>query len=151
MYQKILVPVDGSAPSTRGLLEAIKLARDDHAQLRLVHVVNTIVSAIDYAAGPGSTIDPSTRTNDADVAALKRAESLVTQNGLNSEPVLLSTVTDNVGELIVRQAKEWNADIIVMGTHGRGGLSRLILGSNAEHVLRHTQVPVLFVRGQPGN
>jgi nucleotide-binding universal stress UspA family protein len=151
MYQKILVPVDGSDTSTLGLLEAIKLAHGTHAQLQLVHVVNTMVSAIDYAAGPGSTIDPAIRSSDEDVAALKSAESLVKQNGLDSEPVLLSTVIDNVGELIIRQAKQWTADIIVMGTHGRRGLGRLVLGSHAEYVLRHTQVPVLLVRKQSGN
>lgn len=151
MYQKILVPVDGSDTSTRGLLEAIKLTLDNHAKLQLVHVVNTIVSAIGFAAGPGSTIDPSIRSSDEDVAALKQAESLVRQNGLDSESVLLSTVIDNVGELIIRQAKEWTADIIVMGTHGRRGLGRLVLGSNAEYVLRHTQIPVLLVRKQSGD
>jgi nucleotide-binding universal stress UspA family protein len=79
-------------------------------------------------------------------AALKQAEDVVRQNGLQSESVLLGTSTDNTGELIVNQAKEWPADVIVMGTHGRRGLARLVLGSNAEYVLRHTQVPVLLVR-----
>jgi nucleotide-binding universal stress UspA family protein len=49
--------------------------------------------------------------------------------------------------LIVEKAKEWPADLIVMGTHGRRGLSRLVLGSDAEWVLRSTPVPVLMVRG----
>jgi nucleotide-binding universal stress UspA family protein len=62
--------------------------------------------------------------------------------------VLLETSADNTGQLIVGQAKDWPADIIVMGTHGRRGLGRVVLGSEAEYVVRHTPVPVLLIRKQ---
>jgi len=150
MYRNILVPVDGSDTSAGGLLEAIKLAgQADHARLRLVHVVNTAVVAMEYAAAFATVNDLPQRLRADGEAALKQAEDVVRQNGLQSESVLLGTSTDNTGELIVDQAKEWPADVIVMGTHGRRGLARLLLGSNAEYVLRHTQVPVLLVRNHP--
>lgn len=60
--------------------------------------------------------------------------------------MILGTAVDNTGELVVNQAIEWPADIIVMGTHGRRGLGRLVPGSNADCVLRHAPVPVLLVR-----
>jgi nucleotide-binding universal stress UspA family protein len=150
MYRNILVPVDGSDTSAGGLLEAIKLAgQADRARLRLVHVVNTAVVAMEYAAAFTAVNDLPQRLREDGEAALKQAEDVVRQNGLQSESVLLGTSTDNTGELIVDQAKEWPADVIVMGTHGRRGLARLVLGSNAEYVLRHTQVPVLLVRNHP--
>ena len=149
MYQKILVPVDGSDTSTGGLLEAIKLAQAGGGKLRLVHVVNTAVFALDYAAVTTGLDNLPGRLRDYGQAALSTAEDVVRQNGLQSESLLLETLSDNTGELIVTQAKEWPADIIVMGTHGRRGLARLAVGSHAEYVLRHTPIPVLLVRKQP--
>jgi nucleotide-binding universal stress UspA family protein len=148
MYRNILVPVDGSETSTRGLLQAIKLAQADRGILRLIHVVNTAVFASEYAAAFAVQGDLPARLRDDGEAALKQAEDVVRQNGLRSESKLLGTAFDNTGELIIDQAKEWPADIIVMGTHGRRGLARLVLGSNAEYVLRHAPVPVLIVRKQ---
>jgi nucleotide-binding universal stress UspA family protein len=149
MYRNILVPVDGSDTSTHGLHEAIKLAKASHARLQLVHVVNTAVYALEYAAASAELDNVPQRLRDYGEAALNQAEDFVRQNGLQSESVLLETLHDNTGELIVKQAKDWPAEVIVMGTHGRRGLARLVLGSNAEYVVRHTPVPVLLVRKQP--
>ena len=146
MYQSILVPVDGSDTSTRGLREAIRLAQGNHARLRLVHVVNTAVIAMEYAAALGPMEDFENAAREDGEAVLRLAADFVRENGLQSESVLLGTASDNTGELIVAQAQEWPADVIVMGTHGRRGLRRLVLGSNAEYVLRHTTVPVVLVR-----
>jgi nucleotide-binding universal stress UspA family protein len=148
MYRNILVPVDGSDTSASGLLEAIKLAKADGARLRLVHVVNTAVVAMEYAAAFAELDNLPQKLRDNGEATLQQAESVVRQNGLQSESMLVGTTMDNTGELIVNQAKEWPADVIVMGTHGRRGLARLVLGSNAEYVLRHTPVPILLVRKQ---
>jgi nucleotide-binding universal stress UspA family protein len=149
MYRNILVPVDGSDTSTLGLLQAIKLAQAGHGILRLIHVVNTAVIALEYAAAFAVPDDLPARLRDDGENALKQSEDVVRQNGLRSESLLLGTASDNTGERIIDQAKEWPADIIVMGTHGRRGLARLVLGSNAEYVLRHAPVPVLLVRKQP--
>jgi nucleotide-binding universal stress UspA family protein len=145
MYKKILVPIDGSETSRRGLDEAIQLARDNSAKIRLVHVVNTAVVAVEYPGG-SLTDEVSDRLRDNGEAVMKGAAGIVSRSGLTAETVVLGTPIDNTGELIVHQATEWPADIIVMGTHGRRGLPRVVLGSNAEYVLRHTCVPVLLVR-----
>ena len=68
------------------------------------------------------------------------------KHGIKVEPVLLETVGRRVADLIIKQAKKWRADVIVLGTHGRRGLSRLVMGSDAEVVLRETPIPVLLVR-----
>jgi nucleotide-binding universal stress UspA family protein len=148
MYRNILVPIDGSDTAKRGLHEAIMLAKGNGTTLRLVHIANTAVVALEYAETSAPTEDWSARRLAVGEAALKEAESIVKQNGLHSESVMLETTIDNTGELIVKQAVDWHADVIVMGTHGRRGLSRLVLGSNAEYVLRHAAIPVLLVRMQ---
>src|SRR5688572_17713439 len=79
------------------------------------------------------------------------AESLVRQHGLEPECKLLEALGCPAGEEIVRDAEEWPADIIVMGTHGRRGIRRIVMGSDAELVLRTSPVPVLLVRSpKPG-
>ena len=148
MYRNILVPIDGSDTAKRGLREAMILAKGNSTTLRLVHVVNTAVIALEYAETCAAPDDWSERRRVVGEAALKEAENIVKQNGLHSESVMLGTAIDNTAELIVKQAVDWPADVIVMGTHGRRGLSRLVLGSNAEYVLRHAAVPVLLVRMQ---
>jgi nucleotide-binding universal stress UspA family protein len=60
--------------------------------------------------------------------------------------VLRETLGHRVADLIIKQAKRWRADVIVLGTHGRRGVSRLVMGSDAELVVRETSVPVLLVR-----
>jgi nucleotide-binding universal stress UspA family protein len=77
---------------------------------------------------------------------LSDAESLVRQHGLEPECRLLEAVGNLAGDEIVRHAREWPADIIVMGTHGRRGIRRIVMGSDAELVLRTSPVPVLLTR-----
>jgi nucleotide-binding universal stress UspA family protein len=68
---------------------------------------------------------------------------------VSCEQKLVETLGGRVADEIVKQAKEWLADLIVMGTHGRRGLERLAMGSDAELVLRLSPVPVLLVRDRP--
>lgn len=144
MYQNILVAIDGSDTSKLGLREAIKLANGHRASLRLVHVINASALAMEYAfAVTGDLLE---RLRGVGQAALDEAQSIAEKAGLQAECILIEAGSDNTGELLVKQAAEWPADIIVMGTHGRRGLSRLFLGSNAEYVLRHAGVPALLVR-----
>lgn len=145
MYKKILVPVDGSETSTRGLSEAISVAQGDGGKLCLVHVVNELVLDYSYGAGPGgSSLVDSLR--EIGNAILRQAEETVRKVGVPVESVLLECVGGPAADSIVAQAKEWHADLIVMGTHGRRGLRRFAMGSDAEAVVRESPVPVLLVR-----
>lgn len=146
MYGKILVPIDGSEPSTRGLDEAIKIAKIQGSQLRLVHIVNEFILDITYSAGylPQNLIESLVK---AGRSVLDTAESAAKKEGVKVESVLIESIGGRAGELIVAQAKVWQPDLIVMGTHGRRGLARIALGSDAEQVLRLSPVPVLLVRG----
>jgi nucleotide-binding universal stress UspA family protein len=146
MYEKILVPIDGSDTATLGLNEAIKLAKSQGGRIRLVHVVNEFILDPMYSPDTYSgTLIESMREGGR--AILNRADAMVRQQGIDSDVVLLESIGGAAAELIAAQAKEWPADIIVMGTHGRRGLRRLAMGSDAEGVMRIATVPVLFVKG----
>jgi len=149
MYSRILVAVDGSAPSMLGLDEAIKLAKSSGATLRIVHVVNESVM-LDAAYVPSNFYDVMIKPLlEAGRGMLKDAEARVREHGLEPQSALLDTVAGHTADLIVEAARNWGADLIVMGTHGRRGWRRLVLGSDAEMVLRKSPVPVLLVRGAP--
>jgi nucleotide-binding universal stress UspA family protein len=146
MYGKILVPVDGSETSNRGLYEAVKIAKAQGSELRLVHIVNEFILDSTYAPGLYSenVIDTLVK-GGRDV--LDTAEKAVRREGVKVEGVLIESIGGVAADLILAQAKQWQADLIVMGTHGRRGLARLALGSDAEQVVRAAMVPVMLVRG----
>jgi nucleotide-binding universal stress UspA family protein len=148
MYKKILVAVDGSATSLRGLDEAIKVAKGTGAKLMLLHVVNELVLSVD--AVPSVYYEPIFQAlRESGAKVLKEAAAVVRRADLSCEQKLVDTVGGRVADEIVKQARQWPADLIVMGTHGRRGFKRLAMGSDAELVLRHSSVPVLLVRDQP--
>ncbi len=145
MYKNILVPVDGGGTSLLGLQQAIALAKDQKSTLRLLHVVHDFV----VAGGPGAAFYTSQLRRDLlerGEEILKEAAGMARQQGVEVETTLVETVAGPVGEVIVELAEKWPADLIVLGTHGRRGIRRLVMGSDAEYVVRTTPVPVLLVR-----
>jgi nucleotide-binding universal stress UspA family protein len=148
MYQRILVAVDGSATSLRGLDEAVKVAKASRGQLLLVHVVNEIVMTPEYL--PAAYYDRIFQSlRGSGLKLLEQAADQVSRADLSCEQKLVEIAGARVADEIVKQASEWSADLIVMGTHGRRGLNRLALGSDAELVLRLSAVPLLLVRDGP--
>jgi nucleotide-binding universal stress UspA family protein len=143
-YKRILVPIDGGETSGRALRDAVDLARKSRAKLRLLHVVEEYAafSAPEIAVDVGPLLDAIT---SASRKTLARAERRVRGMGLKPETALIDNVGGRVADEIVWQAKRWRADLIVMGTHGRRGLQRAMLGSDAELVVRYSPVPVLVV------
>ena len=147
MYQRILVPVDGSATSNQGLDEAIKLARLTGARLRLINVVDELSFATGAAAGFSVyTVDVLESLRQAGQDILQAASQRVQQGQVGVESALFECFDRRVSDLIVDEASKWHADLIVLGTHGRRGVRRLVLGSDAEQILRSATVPVLLVR-----
>ncbi len=145
VYKKILVPVDGSHTAAAGLREAIRLAfGTSGATIRLLHVMDPLPAMqgmeimvtdqlLENMEGYGKKV-------------LKNAKSLVQRHGVSVETVFEKQATGRISQAIVRQARKWRADIIVMGTHGRRGVSRVVMGSDAEAVARSAPAPVLLVR-----
>ena len=142
-YKRILVPVDGGPPSNTGLDEALKLARASRARIRLVHIIDDTI-AFNTPDGAGVNYVLDALRNSAE-AALSSAVERVRRAKIPVESDLVENVTGRVADAIVERAKRWRADLIVMGTHGRRGFDRLLIGSNAELVVRYSTVPVLLV------
>ncbi|MBC7394588.1 nucleotide-binding universal stress UspA family protein [Variovorax sp. GrIS 2.14] len=145
MYQKILVPIDGSATSARGLEEAIQLAKLTGGRLRLIHVTDELSAgfAMECYAGTGDWL---TIVRENGSKLLEVATATVKAAGVPVDSVLLDGLAATVQLLVTTEATSWGADLIVLGTHGRRGVGRAFLGSSAEQVLRCSPVPVLLVR-----
>ena len=147
MYQRILVPVDGSATSNAGLAEAIKLARLTKARIRLLHVVDEmplLMSANGFGAITGDVFGI---LKDAGEAILKEARMQVEREGVEVDIALFDSLSGRLCDRVLEQAVSWGADLLVLGTHGRRGMGRMLLGSDAEQIVRTAATPVLLVRG----
>jgi nucleotide-binding universal stress UspA family protein len=150
MYQRILIPVDGSPTSERALQEAVKLAAgnppDARAQLRLIYVLEEgyPLDAEGYAFIDYATLQEAMRKTGERVLA--QAAKTVQRAGMTAETAVLDIPGERTANVIDGDAQSWKADLIVIGTHGRSGVGRLLMGSVAENVVRGASVPVLLVR-----
>ncbi|AEH37117.1 universal stress protein [Halopiger xanaduensis] len=143
MYDCILVPTDGSPEVERALEYAFDLARAHDATIRAVYVVN----AAGYGGLPMETAweGISDALREEGRSAVERAEELAPED-IDVETKVLEGSPSRV---IVQEASPGECDLVVMGTHGRGGIDRLLLGSVTERVVRRCDVPVLTVQVDP--
>ena len=140
---KILVPVDFSAPSIKAVKAAVALAQHFNARLALVHVTGPKgrPGAFPVVEAMGMTTDPR--------RPARQALNAFADKEVPAEVRCTSFVDSGVAySCIIAAAEEWNADLIVIGTHGQGWLPNALLGSTAERVVRHARCPVLVVRGR---
>jgi nucleotide-binding universal stress UspA family protein len=144
MYKHILVAVDGSDTSDLALREAIKLAKDQQAALRLVHIVDVTPA-----------VEPPYPLADYEKALRERGEKILTtrattarEAGIEADPklIIIEMFGERIYDAIEEEAKQWPADLIVVGTHGRRGARHALLGSVAEGVVRIATKPVLLIR-----
>lgn len=141
MYQRILVPVDGSVTARTALQHAIALAKEQKARLRLVYVVEQVPA---WAAE--GQMDLSDVLNESGKAVLAEAKELTDKEGVPAETAIVEAGMQRTARCLTDDAAKWPADLIVMGTHGRRGIDHLILGSVAEGVVRTAKSPVLLIR-----
>jgi nucleotide-binding universal stress UspA family protein len=146
MYSRILVPIDGSPTAQRGLQEAITLAQQLGSSLRILNVVDArlLIGEVSAAHSPEQLLD-DWRAAAEKVAS--QAVKLAREAGVAADAAVRCDPRWRVFELILQEGRDWGAELIIMGTHGRRGLRRLALGSDAEMVLRDSAIPVLLVRG----
>ncbi len=141
MYSDILVPTDGSEGALRAAEEAIGLAREYDATIHVLYAVNE--SAIPPDVGAGQVLES---LEAAGAQAVEEIEDRAREGGI--EHVETSVVMGSPHRSILDYAAENDVDLIVMGTHGRTGLDRYLLGSVTERVVRSADVPVLTVRAR---
>lgn len=142
MLKRILVPVDGSPTSLRGLEKALRLAKDGASRLRILHVVDGIAFSRDHSmfTATAEKFRNSGRRLIRDVMAKVRKQKV------EADSRMVENLNGRAADTIVKEANKWGADMIVMGTHGRRGFNRLVLGSDAELVVGAAAVPVLLVQ-----
>ena len=146
MYQRIIVPIDGSATSNQALAAAIDLARESHGRLRLVHVVEEMAYLTGYDQFGGYAGDLLKVMRETGVTVLAKGLASAREAGVEADEVLYDKLGERLPEVVAEQATKWNADLIVVGTHGRRGVGRILLGSGAEQIVRMAPVPVLVIR-----
>jgi nucleotide-binding universal stress UspA family protein len=141
LLNSVLVAFDFSEPSTHALTYGHNLARVFGGRLHVLHVADVISTSAAqfYPDGPG---DPEAKATNV---ALGQLQDVLAAEGANTATAAVR-VSPNAAHAIVDHAKKIHADIIIVGTHGRSGVSRLLMGSVAEHVVRSAPCPVLVVR-----
>lgn len=146
MFKRILTPVDGSATSRRGLRAAIGLAKSQRARLVILNVVDAmpVFASLEGVTAYDPGILEALRKGGEKILARSAAEAR--KAGIKAKTLLAENIAGRVADVIVRQAKRQRADLIVIGTHGRRGLTRMVMGSDAELVVRYAPAPVLLVR-----
>lgn len=141
--EKIVCPVDFSMYANHALEYAIAFAQKYSAQLKLVHVMETV--SVTFAYSEIDVIDPSLHERLREDYENRLAE-LAAQTRERHEPVIPEMRFGKPFSEIIAAAKEWDADLIVMATHGRTGLEHALIGSVAEKVVRKAPCPVLTIR-----
>ena len=142
MFKRILVPVDGSDTSNKALVAALELARNADGCVRLIHAIDELV----YLSGYEYSGDVMRIWREQAAKILDNAMAVARAAGIPAEQDLIEAPGGRLGDVVAKAALEWKADTIVVGTHGRRGIGRVLLGSGAEQVIRDAPVPVLVIR-----
>lgn len=146
MYKKILVAIDDSDTSRTALQEAMAIAKAQGAGLCIAHIADETLLGMHHR-----TLSTTLNLDNARAAIRQSGEALLTEAktiaaDLNPQTLLKEADNRRVSEVIVDAVKEYGADLLVVGSHGRRGLERLILGSVAEQLVRLAPTSILLVR-----
>lgn len=146
MYQRILVAIDGSQAAQLALEQALNIAELADSTVTAVFVAEHAAQMIDIGTG---LLDESAWTGasaEAALATLEDARAFFEQRGVRGVTRIVDAYGEDVVSVLSRVADTCEADLVVMGTHGRRGIGRLLLGSIAEAFVRRANMPVLLVR-----
>ncbi len=149
MYRRVLVPLDGSPLAEAALPHAVAVAGRFGAALTLMQVVTTLpmAAAVDAGAAAGAEAMMSVDALEAsEEAAQEYLGELSRRPEVEGIQIRRKVVRGRPAREIARAAQEEGVDLIVMSTHGRSGLGRLVFGSVADQVLRESGIPILLVR-----
>lgn len=146
MFKRILVPVDGSEPSGHALRTALSLARESGGSVRLVHVLERTAYLAGYDPAAGSSGQLFHALRESGERVLREGMEAARAAGVPADPLLVEGSGARLADEVAQAAAAFRADLVVVGTHGRSGPARLLLGSGAEQITRQAPAPVLVVR-----
>lgn len=146
-FHHLLVPMDGSPTADKALDEAIRLASGSGAKVTLLHVMDALAHMTGFESGTRYAEQILPLMRSAGENLLAQAGQKVLAQGLQVECVLITEGPGRVFEHVADHARNNHVDLIVLGSHGRRGIDRALMGSDAEQIIRHAPVPVLVVRG----
>ncbi|HEX2012943.1 MAG TPA: universal stress protein [Roseateles sp.] len=146
MYRNILIPLDGSDTSLNGLHEAIRLAKGQNSTLHLVHVLMDYPLMVEMASAADFEVSRQRMRQEGEYI-LAQGLHLAAQAGIECISAVREARGLRVADVLVEQAQREHCGLIVIGSHGRHGFSRAVLGSDAETVARLAPMPVLLVKG----
>jgi nucleotide-binding universal stress UspA family protein len=147
MYKKILLPLDGSPLSQQAVPYAVELARQFNAQLLLLRVVQPVVVPVVEYGYNRRLVEALHKQMWQDAEAY--LQEMQRQPEIASLKVTPLLCEGDVAQSIIDAIEQYDVDTVVMATHGRGGLSRWVLGSVADRIVRGSPVPVLLIRAAP--
>ena|SRR5690606_17166464 len=147
MYKRILVATDGSELSAKAVDSALNFAQLANAELIALNVIAPV--SVSYWEGtPRSQMHDSTAANDAHSQAghaiVHAVKELGKQKGINTQAITIKS--DLIAESIIAAAQEYECELIVMASHGRRGINRMLMGNETLNVLTHSKIPVLVLR-----
>ncbi len=136
--KKILIAVDEESTSEKVAMHGLQLAKQLKAEIALISVVDILVMITDNDVAPLEIADMKK-------SELKKNQQMLIEKVFKDYKVQTFIEEGNPYETILKIADEWEADLIVLGTHGRTGLSHLLMGSVAEKITRHSTKPLLII------
>jgi nucleotide-binding universal stress UspA family protein len=148
MYRRIIVPIDGSRTSQEALAAALRMAKESQGCIRLMHVVEELAYLTGYDQFGGSSGDLIKVMRETGSKVLADGTAMAQAEGVPCDSALHDNFGERLPEVVADEARRWKADLIVVGTHGRRGVGRILLGSGAEQIIRMAPVPVLVIRSE---
>jgi nucleotide-binding universal stress UspA family protein len=152
VFKRVLVAIDGSPTANRGLKVAIDLAKHHAARLYVLHVIDERAIGIGLSASgyvaPKFVEQMIEGLRQVGRKVLADAQRAAAKAGQPVEGLLIESLGEPVARIVLAQARKVKADVIVLGTHGRRGVARVVMGSDAETIVREADIPVLLVRAK---
>ncbi len=148
VYKRIMVAIDDSSTANKALKEAAQLATSVGAALCIVHAEDE--SLLEHSAISSGTLinvgKVEADIREGGMQLLNGAVAHVAQHGITAEKRLIESSSKRVPEMITECARDWEADLVIVGTHGRRGMERLLVGSVAEKLVRVANTSLMLVR-----
>ncbi|MBI2793010.1 MAG: universal stress protein [Gammaproteobacteria bacterium] len=148
MFKRILIPIDGSKAANLALSKAITLCKNQKARLLIVHSIDYMKLAIGVEGVDAVTLHKGLKKTGKKM--LEKAQKLAEKRKVKAETRLIESLklTSRIDNKVVKEAKRWRADLIVLGTHKKHGIKHLIFGSEAENIMHKTKIPILLFRAE---